>query len=55
MTSYSAAKLAQTISLSFRAKTHLLANAGWDQQTPPRSGSASWPVVGSINCARLIS
>ena len=47
------ARLAQTSSWSFRAKTCLLANAGWAQQTPPRWRSCS--VVGSIKCVRLIS
>ena len=44
-----AARLAQTSSLSLRAKTCLLAKAGCDQQTPPRWGScrssarSAWP------------
>lgn len=48
---YSAASDAHRISRSFRAKTHLFANAGCDQTTR-RRGSG---LVGSIRCVRLIS
>lgn len=46
-------KLPHTSSSSFLAKTERSANAGCDQQTPPRCRSCS--VVGEINLARLIS
>ena len=51
LTSHSFARLTQTISLSLRTKTHLLAKAGW-LQTTLRPKAA---LVGSRILARLIS
>jgi hypothetical protein len=51
---FSVARETQTISLSLRAYTDLLANAGCDQRTR-RPGGGAMPLVGSRRCARLIS
>ena len=48
---YSAAKLAQTISLSFRANMHFSANAGWLHTTEPLKEL----LVGSRTLARASS